>query len=171
MRGPLSAPQETTRLQAEDGRGRAKAPGDGPPRAPDGHAAPEARDPLQRGRGWGERIHDLPRAQAAGMEPKKRSMGAGERDEFLRAAWRARVARQIDADRLVFLRTRWAPTFRFRRCTLGRPRGSGPTVAPRGTGARTSRCLPASRRRASDRAWRSRAPRRGRSSKPTWSRF
>ena len=26
------------------------------------------------------------------MEPKKRSMGVGERDEFLRSAWRALVA-------------------------------------------------------------------------------
>jgi transposase len=30
-------------------------------------------------------------------------MGAGERDEFLRAAWRAVVAGQIDAERLVFV--------------------------------------------------------------------
>ena len=30
-------------------------------------------------------------------------MGAGERDGFLRAAWRAEVARQIDAERLVFV--------------------------------------------------------------------
>ena len=37
------------------------------------------------------------------MEPKKRSLGAGERDEFLRAAWRALVAGRIDARRLVFV--------------------------------------------------------------------
>ncbi len=37
------------------------------------------------------------------MEPKKRSLGAGERDEFLRAAWRALVAGGIDARRLVFV--------------------------------------------------------------------
>ena len=37
------------------------------------------------------------------MEPKKRSLGAGERDEFLRAAWRALVAGEIDAERLVFV--------------------------------------------------------------------
>ena len=37
------------------------------------------------------------------MEPKKRSLGAGERDEFLRAAWRALVAGQLDAKRLVFV--------------------------------------------------------------------
>jgi transposase len=37
------------------------------------------------------------------VEPKKRSVGAGERDEFLRAAWRALVAGEIDAERLVFV--------------------------------------------------------------------
>jgi len=39
------------------------------------------------------------------MEPKKRSVGASERDEFLRAAWRTLVAGEagIDARRLVFV--------------------------------------------------------------------
>jgi transposase len=37
------------------------------------------------------------------MEQKKRSVGASERDEFLRAAWRVMVAGEIDADRLVFV--------------------------------------------------------------------
>jgi transposase len=37
------------------------------------------------------------------MEPKKRSLGADERDEFLRAAWKMLVAGQIDARRLVFV--------------------------------------------------------------------
>jgi transposase len=37
------------------------------------------------------------------MEQKKRSVGASERDEFLRAAWRALVAGEIHADRLVFV--------------------------------------------------------------------
>ena len=37
------------------------------------------------------------------MEPKKRSMGADERDEFLRAAWLLLVAGQIEARRLVFV--------------------------------------------------------------------
>jgi transposase len=37
------------------------------------------------------------------MEPKKRSLGASERDEFLRAAWRLMVAGEVDADRLVFV--------------------------------------------------------------------
>jgi hypothetical protein len=35
------------------------------------------------------------------MESKKRSVGASERDEFLRAAWRALVAGEIYAERLV----------------------------------------------------------------------
>ena len=37
------------------------------------------------------------------MEPKKRSLAAGERDEFLRAAWRLTVAGETDAERLVFV--------------------------------------------------------------------
>ncbi len=38
------------------------------------------------------------------MEPKKRSLGAAERDEFLRTAWRASVCcGGMDAGRLVFV--------------------------------------------------------------------
>ena len=37
------------------------------------------------------------------MEPKKRSVGASERDEFLRAAWRALGVGNLDANRLVFV--------------------------------------------------------------------
>jgi hypothetical protein len=37
------------------------------------------------------------------VEPKKRSLGAGERDEFLRAGWRLMVAGEVDAERLVFV--------------------------------------------------------------------
>lgn len=37
------------------------------------------------------------------MEPKKRSLGASERDEFLRAAWRLLFAERVEAERLVFV--------------------------------------------------------------------
>ena len=37
------------------------------------------------------------------MEPKKRSLGATERDEFLRAAWRAMVAGVLRVELLVFV--------------------------------------------------------------------
>ena len=37
------------------------------------------------------------------VDPKKRSVGASERDRWLRAAWRALVAGRIDAERLVFV--------------------------------------------------------------------
>ena len=37
------------------------------------------------------------------MEPKKRSVGASEKDEFLRAAWRTLVAGTLDARRFVFV--------------------------------------------------------------------
>ena len=41
--------------------------------------------------------------QAPRVQSKKRSLGADERDEFLRAAWRLVVAGEIDAERLVFV--------------------------------------------------------------------
>ena len=44
-----------------------------------------------------------PDAQARGMEPKKRSLGARERDEFLRSAWRLVFAERVDAGCLVFV--------------------------------------------------------------------
>jgi hypothetical protein len=37
------------------------------------------------------------------LDPKKRSVGASERDEWLRAAWRALVAGGLEAERLVFV--------------------------------------------------------------------
>jgi hypothetical protein len=37
------------------------------------------------------------------MEPKKRSVGAAERDEFLRVAWRIMVATRTQASRFVFV--------------------------------------------------------------------
>jgi hypothetical protein len=37
------------------------------------------------------------------MDPKRRRVGASERDEFLRAAWQALVAGGIGAERLVFV--------------------------------------------------------------------
>ena len=37
------------------------------------------------------------------MEPKKRSLGAAERDEFLRDAWRVLVCGGMDTGQLVFV--------------------------------------------------------------------
>jgi len=37
------------------------------------------------------------------MEPKKRSLGAQERDEFLRSAWRLLFAERVQSKRLVFV--------------------------------------------------------------------
>jgi transposase len=55
------------------------------------------------------------------MEPKKRSVGASERDEWLRAAWRVMVTEEIDARRLVFVdemgtNTSLAPIYGWSRC-------------------------------------------------------
>jgi hypothetical protein len=37
------------------------------------------------------------------LDPKKRSVGASERDEWLRAPWRALAAGALEADRMVFV--------------------------------------------------------------------
>jgi transposase len=53
--------------------------------------------------GLGERVHREQDAEAFGLQPKKRSLAAAERDEFLRAAWRTLVAGEVHAERLVFV--------------------------------------------------------------------
>jgi hypothetical protein len=55
--------------------------------------------------GEGERVDRESDARTDGMGPKKRSVGASERDEFLRAAWKTLVASEagIDAERPVFV--------------------------------------------------------------------
>ena len=100
------------------------------------------------------------------MEPKKRSMAAGERDEFLRAAWRALVAEEIDAERIVFVdemgsNTSLRPLYAWSR-KGERAFGS----APRNWGKNVT-LLASITAGASVRAWCSRVPRHGRSSKPT----
>ena len=73
------------------------------------------------------------------MDPKKRSLGASERDEFLRAAWRVMVAGEIHAERLVFVdecstNTSLAPLYAWSRrgerafCSLPRNWGANMTL-------------------------------------------
>jgi transposase len=71
------------------------------------------------------------------VEPKKRSVGASERDGFLRAAWRALVAGGIEADRFVFvdemgsntsLRPLYAWSRRGERALCSAPRNWGKNV-------------------------------------------
>ncbi len=71
------------------------------------------------------------------MDAKKRSVGAAERDEFLRRAWRAIVAEGTGADRFVFvdecgtntsLRPLYAWSRRGERALCSAPRNWGKTV-------------------------------------------
>jgi transposase len=73
------------------------------------------------------------------MDPKKRQAGASERDEFLRAAWRALVAGKIDVERLVFVDEMgsntslaplhaWAPRGERACCSVPRNRGKNTTL-------------------------------------------
>ena len=83
-RRPQSYSQKTSR------RGR------GPP------TLRESRVPVRSVGIEGERSDGLPRGRAPAQEPKKRSTGAAERDEFLRAHWRMEVG-CLDPGRLVFV--------------------------------------------------------------------
>ncbi len=73
------------------------------------------------------------------MEPKKRSVGASERDEWLRAAWRALVAEGLDAGGLVFVDEMgantslsplhaWSRRGERARCSVPRNRGKNATL-------------------------------------------
>src|SRR5215208_6430824 len=116
---------------------RGEAAREGHEGAPGCHPPPEARVPASGLRAQGQRLDGLSDAQAPGMEPKKRSVGASERDGFLRAAWRTLVAAQIDASRLVFveecstntsLRPLYAWSRRGERAFCSAPRNWGKNV-------------------------------------------
>jgi transposase len=73
------------------------------------------------------------------VDPKKRSVGASERDRWLRTAWQALVAGRIDAERLVFVDEMgsntslfslyaWAPRGERARCSVPRNRSKNTTL-------------------------------------------
>ena len=69
------------------------------------------------------------------MEPKKRSVGASERDEFLRAAWRVGVAGSVGAERFVFVDECGANTSLHQLYAWSRRGERAPCSAPRNWGA------------------------------------
>jgi transposase len=86
-----------------------------------------------------QRAHPEEAPQKDGLQPKKRTVGAKERDEFLRAAWKVMVARSLDAHSLVFVDEMgtnislspvygWAKKGRRAHCSVPRNRGKNTTV-------------------------------------------
>lgn len=69
------------------------------------------------------------------MEPKKRSVGASERDEFLRAAWKVTVAGSVGAERFVFVDECGVNTSMHRLYAWSRRGERAPCSAPRNWGA------------------------------------
>ena len=67
-----------------------------------GYPLPEGRVLVRCVGGEGERSDGLSGGRAPPQQPKKRSTGAAERDEFLRVLWRMEVG-QINPERLVFV--------------------------------------------------------------------
>src|SRR5215203_3717371 len=135
----IAAPEEEPGQTPEGRRARKEALGGGPSRATRCHPNTEAQVPAQRGRARGERVHCQQVASSYGLDPKKRQVGASERDEFLRVAWRALIAGRIDAERLVFVDEMgsntslapvhaWAPRGERARCSVPRNRGKNTTL-------------------------------------------
>ena len=86
------------------------------------------------------------------MDPKKRGVGASERDEFLRIAWRVLVARALDQRRLVFVDEMgtttslaplyaWAPKGERARCEVPRNRGNNTRLLASMTAEGMGSCL------------------------------
>src|SRR5215210_5545726 len=69
------------------------------------------------------------------MEPKKRSVGASERDEFLRAAWRVMVAAATEPERLVFVDEMGTNTSLTTQYAWSRRGERAPARVPRNWGA------------------------------------
>jgi transposase len=67
-----------------------------------GYSQAKERVPLRGLWGRGERGDGLPGDQAPGTQPKKRSAGASERDEWLRLVWRSTFGK-LEGRRLVFV--------------------------------------------------------------------
>ena len=159
-RGEIAGPEEASRLQAQDRPGRKEESLEGGSRrAPCGNLTPEARVPAANLRGFGERLHGFADAQAPGMDSKKRSLGASEGDEFLRAAWRVMVAAATEPERLVFVDevgTNASLTTQY-------------AWSRRATGCENVTLLASMSVRGMERAWRSKAQRPRRCSKPIWS--
>jgi hypothetical protein len=94
-------------------------------------------------------------------------MGAGERDEFLRAAWRALVAEEVDADRLVFVEEMGANVSLSALYAWSRKGERAFGSAPRNWGKNVT-LVASITEEGSGPAWRWRVLRAGRSSRPTW---
>ena len=97
--GRSLTPKKASRLTPEDRRASQEAPSNGPPRATGRATLPQQREFLKRIAGARVSDSTVSRMRKR-MKPKKRLVGASERDEWLRAAWRVMVTDEIDARRL-----------------------------------------------------------------------
>src|SRR5215218_2738705 len=99
----LAFARRSTRPKPEDRRVCQETAGSRPQGAALRQAPPEMRVPQSTGGIEGEQIYSLPRSQTDGVHQKKRAVGASERNEWLRAAWKVTVAGVLDPRRLVFV--------------------------------------------------------------------
>jgi hypothetical protein len=140
--GRISPTKKRRRKAAEDRPDHGEATRRGRQGAPGSHHSRET--PLFGacdGRGF-ERLHRRSAPEEDGLQPEKRTVGAAERDEWLRAAWRVTLAARIDPKRLVFVDEMGTNTSLCRRRAPGRDLGEGLIVGCLATGDRTPpRCF------------------------------
>ena len=96
-------PKEGRRKTSHSGRHHEEALGGGHTLKALSHHQGEAPLPHELRQQEPQRSHLEETAQEDGLLQKKRSVGALERDEWQRAAWRVRVAQSLDARSLVFV--------------------------------------------------------------------
>src|SRR5215212_7330874 len=96
-------PSQGRREASENERRHREVARRGREQAPLRRRSGASRLPARRERSGAVGVHRKETTGQARVLPKKRSLGASERDEFLRAAWRAEVSERLEASRLVFV--------------------------------------------------------------------
>src|SRR5215213_8455704 len=102
-KGRASGAGQGSGQTAQDRRADQQAPRGGSPRTPVRHPKGALRVRGGRKRGFGEPLDDVPLHSQDRFDAQKGGRVATERDEFLRSAWRERVAAEVDPRRLVFV--------------------------------------------------------------------
>jgi transposase len=132
-------PQERRQKTSQGRRSHKEAPRRGHKEKAGGYRRREAPLPYELRWQAFKRTHLEEAYEEDGLQPKKRTVGALERDEWQRAAWKVMVARSLDARALVFVDEMgtntplsplygWAKKGERASCSVPRNRGKNTTL-------------------------------------------
>ena len=139
-RGEILGSEEEPRIRPEAGRRSHQGLGGGPKRAPLCHPPRSLRLRGGHERALRESLHHVPYYRPDRHHQEKGGRSATERDEFLRAAWRATVAAAVEPERLVFVDECVLSTPPSGRSTATHPKASDCGLGCLASGARTPLC-------------------------------